>query len=191
MTALCKHGHKLTPANTLLQGKTAQCRECLRIQGKAIGIMMNLGLKSRPKPEYTPPKVYRARRFVSKPPSAVELAVLAPTLRRDRRGQQADTTNLEAAIAARVLVYRQDALEALQDLAMMPLSENSSQNQVKYMAATRLLGGDKAQDAPPAPIAGPTGDVMAQLRDAYRATAPRIREVRERIITFDEAPPGA
>jgi len=37
-------------------------------------------------------------------------------------------------------LYRMDAIDALRDLAMMPISDNALLNQVKYMAACRLAG---------------------------------------------------
>lgn len=80
--------------------------------------------------------------------------------------------------------YRCGALDALWDLANMPMSPNSSMMQIKYLAANRLAG--------PAPTTGevsPRGagatDILAELNERFHSQAPKIREVRERITTFE------
>ena len=61
---------------------------------------------------------------------------------------------------------------------MRPIDKNSAQNQVKFLAASRLVGANEA---------GSGGDdLAATLRDLnreYQEAAPRLRIVRERTTT--------
>lgn len=86
----------------------------------------------------------------------------------------ADEQTVRAAIEERLLLYRAVGLDALHDLAAMPIDENSAQNQVKLAAAARLAGNT-----------GSTGDsgiedTLRELNQAYQQHAPRLRVVRER-----------
>ncbi len=86
---------------------------------------------------------------------------------------------LNLAIEMRMEFYRCAALDALYDLAMMPLPDNSAMAQVKFMAAARLAG---PVEGVPDRGAGPTFDsVLADLNKRFHESAPRIREVREKI----------
>lgn len=89
----------------------------------------------------------------------------------------------EAEVSRRMALYRSDALDALHDLATMPVDKNSAQNQVKLLAATRLAGPQGEQSS--------VGDIdltLRQLNEDYHRAAPRIKSVRERVITFDNEP---
>ena len=97
--------------------------------------------------------------------------------------------HLEEAVSRRMIHYQSDALDALHALAMMPISENSMQNQVKLAAASKLAVALLA----PNPTGGADADLQVFLRDLdkqYRATAPRIKSIRERIIAFEHDPSG-
>lgn len=90
---------------------------------------------------------------------------------------------IEQAIAERVGLYRVAGLDALHDLATMPIDENSAQNQVKLAAAARLVGEGMT--------AGSSGDlenIFRELRDTYQTEAPRLRVIRER-TTIEQMPP--
>jgi len=92
------------------------------------------------------------------------------------------TSQIEAEVASRLVHYRSDALDALHALATMPIDENSAQNQVKLLAASRLSG----------PMEGHTGGELDQtlhiLNEEYQQKAPRIKSIRERIVTFESGP---
>jgi hypothetical protein len=79
-------------------------------------------------------------------------------------------------------------LDALHDLARMAISDdNSMLNHIKYLACCKLIDpvlrpGDTS----------PKSDLDKTLRDlnaAYQASAPRIKAIRERIISLDEGIP--
>jgi hypothetical protein len=94
---------------------------------------------------------------------------------------------LQQAIEIRMEFYKSNALEALYDLAMMPLEgANSATLQVKYLAACRLAGPapEPGTVRPDNAIAG----VLAELDERYKQQAPRIREIRERVVVMDNAP---
>jgi hypothetical protein len=95
---------------------------------------------------------------------------------------------LTRAIELRMEFYRCTALDAMYDLAMMPLGENSSLMQVKFMAASRLIG--PAPDGVGGAPAGDFDSVLASLNEKYHKTAPRIKSVRERVVTFEDQPPA-
>lgn len=80
------------------------------------------------------------------------------------------------AIADRERLYRIVALDAIHDLAVMPISDKSSQNSVKLAAASRLAG-PTAQESASTEIA----ETLRQLNDAYQSQAPRIKLVRETV----------
>src|SRR5487761_2782403 len=111
--------------------------------------------------------------------NAAQLAVLAPPA--EQRTRQVDAHFMQA-VADRIILYRYDALAALRDLALMPISPNSMQNNVKFLAAARLLG--KETEAPV--TANTSSDLLAKLNEAYAQKSVRIKEVRERITTFED-----
>jgi len=113
--------------------------------------------------------------------NAVDLAVTVPP-RRQSTGAKPDAAFMTA-LRERMTLYKQDGLDALRDLAMMPISTNSMQNQVKFLAASKLVGNLGEQDGP---ATGAVDTLLKQLNEEYRTAAPKIREVRERVITFDE-----
>jgi hypothetical protein len=91
---------------------------------------------------------------------------------------------LQRAVETRLAVYRVVGLDALHDLATMPIDSNSAQNQVKLAAASRLAGEVGT---------GSTGNEIAEtlraLNDEYHKHAPRIRVTRER-MTVETLPPS-
>lgn len=86
----------------------------------------------------------------------------------------------------RMAAYQIDALDAIHELATMEISNNSAQNQVK-LAAARLLANIDEQ--PKAPQDGGIEGTLRQLNDAYHKDAPRIRSIRERVVTFESVEP--
>jgi hypothetical protein len=84
--------------------------------------------------------------------------------------------------ARRVELGRMDALDALHDLACMPITENALLNQVKFMAASKLAGPPQDNVGQPNEI----GATLSELHKAFSKTAPRIRAIRERVVEFDE-----
>lgn len=101
----------------------------------------------------------------------------------DKRRSVTDA-QIHEAIALRMGLYRVAGLDALHDLATMPINENSAQNQVKLAAAARLAGGLEAGGA-----GGEMGDTFRELRELYESHAPRLRVVRERTTTTVEMVP--
>jgi hypothetical protein len=91
----------------------------------------------------------------------------------------------ERTVLQRMKLYRRDALDVLHDLAMMPRSDNSANNHLKYLAACKLVGNLEAPEA----TNNALPDFLKKLNDDYRKNAPRIKEVRERTVTFEDAPP--
>lgn len=91
-------------------------------------------------------------------------------------GKGASPEALHAAVEQRIALYRVAGLDALHDLATMPIDQNSAQNQVKLAAAARLAGGLEG---------GVTGGEMAEtfreLSELYQKHAPRLRVTRERM----------
>jgi hypothetical protein len=119
--------------------------------------------------------------------SAAVLALSAPSaapapqlIARDSEGR------LEELVQDRMARYQRDALDALYDLAMMPISENSMQNQVKLTAAAKLAGTLLTPDN--SGRDHELGKLLVELNESYQANAPRIRAIRERIVTFEQDP---
>jgi hypothetical protein len=83
---------------------------------------------------------------------------------------------VEQAIAERVSAYRVVGLDSLYELATMPISENSANNQVKLGAAANLVGSTANN------VGGnEMADTLRALNEAYNISAPRIRITRERL----------
>jgi hypothetical protein len=91
--------------------------------------------------------------------------------------------SLNEAIESRLAIYRVAGLDALHDLATMPIDVNSAQNQVKLAAAARLAGSPEAGGA-----GGEVGEALRSLNQLYQEHAPRLRVVRERLTV--EVSPG-
>lgn len=83
--------------------------------------------------------------------------------------------DLHSAIEKRVSLYRVTGLDALHDLAAMPIDANSAQNQVKLAAAARLAGGLEGGGS-----GGEMAETFRELQQLYQQHAPRLRVIRER-----------
>ena len=88
----------------------------------------------------------------------------------------ASSEDFHAAVETRLSMYRVTGLDALHDLAAMPISDNSAQNQVKLAAAARLAGSVDGMNG-----GGDIADTLRALNDMYHKEAPRIRITRETI----------
>ena len=90
-------------------------------------------------------------------------------------GKGVTDLELHRAIEDRVALYKVSGLDALHDLATMPIDENSAQNQVKLAAAARLAGGLE-----PGGFGGEMAETLRELQSLYQQIAPRLRVIRER-----------
>lgn len=92
----------------------------------------------------------------------------------------------EDAIKSRMLSYKIDGLDALHELATMPIDpENSGNNQVKFTAASRLAGPADSLGG-----GGELGEALRELNAMYHENAPRIRIIRQTMtaVVLDPAP---
>lgn len=90
---------------------------------------------------------------------------------------RATLEEFQAAVDLRLSVYRIDGLDALHELAVMPIDENNSaNNQVKLAAAARLAG-----TADGGTMGGEIADTLRSLNEMYHREAPRIRITRTEI----------
>ncbi len=105
-------------------------------------------------------------------------------LKNERKGSALSDEEIHEAVERRVAIYRVVGLDALHDLAAMPISENSAQNQVKLAAGVRLAGESAGGG-----FAGGLGETFKELADLYQQNAPRLRVIRER-TTVELAPPS-
>lgn len=126
--------------------------------------------------------------YDTKTPASTAVQIIEAPQARFKGKSQVDV--LAMAIELRMEYYRDGAIEAIFDLAMMPPSKNTLTNSIKLQAA-RLLAGplpgdripEKIGDVPPA-----VEDVLKRLNESFHKNAPRIREVRERTVSFEEDP---
>lgn len=112
--------------------------------------------------------------------SPILQAVLDECRKKDSRPLTDDV--LREAVERRVALYRVAGLDALHELATMPLDANSAQNQVKLAAAARLAGTTEGSSG-----AGDLAETLRELNDLYQKEAPRLRVVRER-VTIETVP---
>lgn len=89
---------------------------------------------------------------------------------------------IREAVDERIALYRADGLDALHELATMPLDANSAQNQVKLAAAARLVGETASGGG-----GGELADALRELNQQYQQNAPRLRVIRER-VTLETIP---
>jgi len=90
-------------------------------------------------------------------------------------GAGVSEAELHSAIEQRVALYRVAGLDALHDLATMPIDDNSAQNQVKLAAAVRLAGPTEGLSGE-----GGMAETLKELSELYQQHAPRLRVIRER-----------
>lgn len=92
-------------------------------------------------------------------------------------------------VETRLGVYRVEALDAVHELAMMPLSDNPLHNQVKLSAAAKLLGdtepGRGSRDD------GDIGDIRRALNDEYQRSATRVKITRKTTVEVSQEPAPA
>jgi hypothetical protein len=86
-------------------------------------------------------------------------------------------------VEKRLSLYRVVGLDALHDIATMPVSENPAQNSVKLSAASRLAGELGA-----GAVGSEAGEILRELNIAYHASAPKIRIVRQTMTTVEMGP---
>lgn len=97
----------------------------------------------------------------------------------------ATTQDFQRAIARRLEIGRIVGMDALLELASMPLDANSAQNQVKLAAAARLVG-PAAESAG----AGEMAEALRELNQQYHESAPKIRVMRQTLTTIEVQPQG-
>lgn len=90
--------------------------------------------------------------------------------------EKASQERLELEVQRRMTFYRADGLEALHELAVMQITDNSAMAQVKLSAAARLAGGAVEKEG-----ASDLAKTLAELNDAFHRHAPRIKVTRETI----------
>lgn len=117
---------------------------------------------------------------------AIAISEVLKAARLEAKAHQANDAISEAeisqAVDRRVALYRVAGLDALHDLATMPIDENSAQNQVKLAAAARLAGPADNQSG-----SGDFASILRELNDSYQENAPRLRVTRER-LTVETVP---
>jgi len=97
---------------------------------------------------------------------------------------RATLEEFQAAVDLRLSVYRIDGLDALHELAVMPIdATNSANNQVKLAAAARLAGTNEGGS-----MGGEIADTLRSLNEMYHREAPRIRVTRTEIEISREGP---
>jgi hypothetical protein len=134
-------------------------------------------------PELSPAKKrWHARRRAA---GTTESRALKPYVAKKRLGRIVDE-NFDKLILKRMALFKCDALDALEDLATMPINEDSALMKVKYLAACWLTG-KPAEDGPPQEHGGLEA-TLRRLDEDYHKQAPRIKSIRERIVTFEESP---
>ena len=132
-------------------------------------------LKARLTPEY--------RRHIDKLElNGADLAVLAP--RRMEKGDRKADSRFVQALNDRMILYKEDGLEALRDLAMMEISQNSMQNNIKFLAAKTLVGNLTESTGQPTGM----DKTLEALNTAFHDASRRIKAVRERVVEFEDTP---
>jgi hypothetical protein len=102
--------------------------------------------------------------------------ILQATMEAIPENSEAPLDSIRKAVEQRLVIYRVVGLDALADLATMPINSNSAQNQVKLAAASRLAGSAESG------LSGSEVDqTLRLLNDEYQKHAPRIKVTRERM----------
>ena len=95
----------------------------------------------------------------------------------------ASTQDFQRAIERRTAIGRIVGMDALHDLASIPVTEeNSAKLQVKLAAAARLVGPSEGSSG-----GGELAETLRQLNHDYHEQAPRLKIVRER-LTVEVSP---
>jgi hypothetical protein len=150
------------------------------------------GAESKKRPYYDPTDIeYKKRRAkearneadIARVKNREALTNVVGFISRKGLGRQIND-KFERKLAAKIRLYGGDALDALHDLALMPITDNCQQNQIKYLACCRLASTTLPEE-------GTSGkavfnDILIEMNRAYQAAAPRIRAVRERVVEFEQ-----
>lgn len=78
------------------------------------------------------------------------------------------------------------ALEEMQKLAGMSIGDSAAMAQVKFLACARLMGSVVSGGH-----GGELSDLLAELNQRYEEAAPRIREIRQTVVTLENPAPKA
>jgi hypothetical protein len=92
-------------------------------------------------------------------------------------------------VMKRMELYRCDAIDALHDMAMMPLAELNEKSLPWKFEAARFLASGLQSDGKN--VTSEFDSVLRQLDKNYKKNAPRIKELRERSIVFESDEPKA
>lgn len=110
------------------------------------------------------------------------LQVTLETLRQ-RETKVLPTELINKAIEDRLAMYRVAGLDALHELASIPVTEkNSAKLQVKLAAAARLAGDPGSYGS-----GDGLADTLRELNQSYAENAPRLRIIREK-VTIETVP---
>ena len=102
-------------------------------------------------------------------------------VKQDPSFENATQAQFAAEIRSRATLYRLDGLDVLHELATTDHAGEAAMADVRFKAALALRG-----EADSMPAAG--GDIMAELNELYRKSAPRIKALRAVEIEFDAEP---
>lgn len=93
---------------------------------------------------------------------------------------------LDVAVELRTKNYQEPALQAIYELAVMPVSANPNLMNIKMAAARLLVGPMPWEQGQGQPVGDNPGSLLASLNEAYHTHAVRIKNIRERTITFSD-----
>lgn len=123
-------------------------------------------------------------RYIKASPAAQVVVMAVSKAKEDTGYARYSQEQFDQRVAELQNAYRLDGLEAIHDIASIPMDEakgNAMMLSVKLQAAVALRGAPQAQT-----MASDTESLLAQLSQEYREKAPRIRRIRAVEIEIDQ-----
>ena len=119
--------------------------------------------------------------FIRRSASLQSFVAVVDQVKVDPAYSRISTEQFENRVADLVRSFRVDGLQEVHKLATMEFGDSAALAKVKLDAALALSGGGS-------PRAGnaESENALAELNALYHANAPRIKEIRKTVITFED-----
>jgi hypothetical protein len=117
--------------------------------------------------------------FIRRSAALQAFAGAIETVKVDAAYSRMSTEQFENQVADLVRAFRVDGIQEVHKLATMEFGDSAALAKVKLDAALALTGGGTARQGN-----SETENALAELNALYHANAPRIKEIRQTVITL-------
>ena len=119
--------------------------------------------------------------FIRRSPALQAFAGAIDTVKVDPAYSRMSTEQFENQVADLVRAFKVDGIKEVHKLATMEFGDSAALAKVKLDAAIALTGGGTTRQGN-----ADTENALAELNALYHANAPRIKEIRQTVITLQD-----